>query len=80
MSAEYNGFYLVHKADIADLTTEQLWQEIEEYERRCESAKDGGYGISSKEFVRNRLCRAEVYRRTWGDIPEERVRAFFQKA
>lgn len=77
MAEQYQGYYLVHKLAVADMTQEQLWQEIEEYNLRQDEAKVHGYGISSKEYVRNKLCRDEVFRRTWGDIPVERVREFF---
>ena len=78
MSEQYRGFYFIHAGEVKNLTKEQLWEEIEEFDRRHESASQNGEGISSKEVVRNRLCRAEVYQRTWGDIPFERVQKFFE--
>lgn len=78
MSEQYKGFCFIHKAEAKDLTKEQLWEEVEEYDRRCEVAARNGEGISSKEGVRNRLCRAELYQRTWGNIPIEQVQKFFE--
>lgn len=78
--SEFNGFYFVNKLSIEDLSKEQLWEEIEEAERRAEDARQNGYGTSSKEVVRERACRDEVYKRTFGDIPIERVREFFAKS
>jgi len=78
MSEQYRGFYFIHKTEVKDLTKEQLWEEVEEYDRRCEVAARNGEGISSKEGVRNRLCRAELYQRTWGNIPFEQVQNFFE--
>jgi hypothetical protein len=78
MSEQYRGFYFIHAGEVKNLTKEQLWDEIEEYDRRCEVARERGEGISTKEGVRDRLCRAEVYQRTWGNIPIEQVQKFFE--
>ena len=77
-ATNYAGFYFIHQLDIADLSQEELWEEIEEYNRRCEDARQNGYGISTKETVRNNRCRDEVYKRTFGDTPIELVREFFK--
>lgn len=69
--SEYKGYYLVHPKVVADMTTQQLLEEIEEYNRR--EAATRGCGITTKELHRKRVCWDELYERTWGDIPYQPV-------